>query len=70
VAADLGSGVLLDFGIVESACIRADTQRCLALRWSIDPSVNNVIQSDSVRLDLSLVATDCDTTTNPFGADA
>jgi len=68
VSDDLDAGVLLDFGIVEAACIPADTQRCLALRWAIDPAVNNVIQSDSARLDIALVVTACDDTTNPFGA--
>mgnify|MGYP006279450613 FL=1 len=63
----LSGGVLLDFGLVEGACIDAGTQRCLALRWRIDPSVTNVIQSDSVRLDVAFAATTCDDTTNPFG---
>jgi hypothetical protein len=62
----LDGGVLLDFGIVESACIPADTQRCLGLRWSIDPAVSNVIQSDSARVDVRLVATACSETRNPF----
>jgi len=63
----LTGGVALDFGLVGDACIDADTQRCLALRWRIDPSVTNVIQSDSVRLDVAFAATACDDTTNPFG---
>jgi hypothetical protein len=66
VGADLDGGVLVDFGVVESACIPADTQRCLGLRWSIDPEVSNVIQSDSARLDVRFVATACAETTNPF----
>ena len=66
VSDDLEDGTLLDFGIVESACIPADTQRCLGLHWSIDPAVSNVIQSDSARLDVRFVATECTETTNPF----
>ncbi|MFC7173670.1 hypothetical protein ACFQL0_10580 [Haloplanus litoreus] len=68
VGGDLDAGVLLDFGIVEAACIPAGAQRCLAIRWTIDPSVNNVIQSDSARLDIAFAVTACDDTTNPFGA--
>lgn len=63
----LTDGVALDFGVVGDACIDAGTQRCLALRWRIDPAVTNVIQSDSARLDIAFAATTCDDTTNPFG---
>jgi hypothetical protein len=63
----LAGGVPLTFGLVDDACIDAETQRCLALRWRIDPSVTNVIQSDSARLDIAFAATACDETTNPFG---
>jgi hypothetical protein len=63
----LSGGVPLTFGLVEDACIDAGTQRCLALRWRIDPAVTNVIQSDSARLDIAVAATACDETTNPFG---
>ena len=66
VSANLDTGVLLDFGIVEAACIPAGTQRCLGFRWSIDPAVTNVIQSDSARLDIAFVVTECAETTNPF----
>ena len=66
----LAGGVALDFGLVDDACIDAGTQRCLALRWRIDPSVSNVIQSDSARLDIAFAATTCDDTTNPFGGSA
>jgi hypothetical protein len=66
----LEDGVLLDFGALSDPCIPADAQRCLALRWAIDPTVNNVIQSDSVRLDVALAVTACDETTTPFGAGA
>lgn len=63
----LSGGVPLDFGLVGDACIDAGTQRCLAIRWRIDPSVTNVVQSDSVRLDIAFAVTTCDDTTNPFG---
>lgn len=63
----LSGGVPLTFGLVGDPCIDAGTQRCLALRWRIDPSVTNVIQSDSARLDIAFAATACDETTNPFG---
>ena len=63
----LAGGVPLTFGLVDDPCIDAETQRCLALRWRIDPSVTNVIQSDSARLDIAFAATACDETTNPFG---
>ncbi|MFB6108864.1 MAG: hypothetical protein ABEJ82_08505 [Haloplanus sp.] len=62
----LAGGTLLDFGLVESVCIPAGSQRCLALRWRIDPSVTNVIQSDSARLDIAFAATTCDDDANPF----
>jgi hypothetical protein len=62
----LRGGVPLDFGVVGDPCIDAGGQRCLALRWSIDPGVNDVIQSDSVQFDLSVVAMPCDDTSNPF----
>jgi len=66
VAGSLEAGVGLDFGIAGRACIPEDEQRCLALRWHIDPDVGNVIQSDSVVLDAEFVATTCDDTSNPF----
>jgi len=62
----LAEGVLLDFGVVGDPCIDADSQRCLALRWSVDPEVDNVIQSDSVRFDITVAATTCDDASNPF----
>ncbi|WP_251343716.1 hypothetical protein [Haloplanus halophilus] len=62
----LDGGVPLDFGVVEAACIPEGAQRCLALRWAIDPAVNNVIQSDSARLDIAVAVTACGDTTNPF----
>ncbi|AZH25394.1 hypothetical protein [Haloplanus aerogenes] len=65
----LTGGVPLDFGLVGDACIEADTQRCLALRWRIDPAVTNVIQSDSASLDIAFAATTCDDATNPFGGE-
>ena len=63
----LAGGVPLTFGLVGDPCIDAGTQRCLALRWRIDPSVANVIQSDSARLDIAFAATACDEPTTPFG---
>jgi hypothetical protein len=69
VTGALADGVLLDFGLVDDVCIPEDSQRCLALRWRIDAGVDNVIQSDSARLDVEFVVTACDDTTNPFGGD-
>jgi len=66
----LAGGIPLEFGLVDDACIAAGTQRCLALRWHLDPVVSNVVQSDSVRLDIAFAATACDEATNPFGGDA
>jgi hypothetical protein len=66
IDAALTDGVLLDFGVVGDPCIPEDEQRCLALGWAIDPAVTNVIQSDSVRLDVTVAVTACDETTNPF----
>lgn len=70
VGASLADGTPLDFGLVERACIPAGSQRCLAFRWRIDPTVTNVVQSDSARLDVAIAATACDDTTNPFGGTA
>lgn len=69
VGAALDGGVALDFGLVGDACIDEGTQRCLALRWRIDPAVTNVIQSDSASLDIAFAATTCEDTTNPFGGE-
>lgn len=62
----LADGTLLDFGVLGDPCIDAGSQRCLALRWSVDPDVNNVIQGDSVQFDITVAATTCDDTSNPF----
>jgi hypothetical protein len=66
VAPGLADGVALDFGLLDSACLPAGTQRCLSLRWSLPADTGNEVQGDSLAFDLSFRATACDDDRNPF----
>jgi hypothetical protein len=70
VASGFSSGVALDFGLLDSDCLPANTPRCVSFRWALPPGTGNDAQGDSVAFDVEFGATACDETVNPFGPTA
>jgi len=68
VADALADGVPVEPSGSQVACFTPNDRRCLGFRWSLDESVGNVVQGDSVAFDLAFYAEDCavDRATSPF----
>jgi hypothetical protein len=66
VAAETAEGVELDFGPLDSGCLPAGVERCLGVRWSLDESVGNAVQTDGVSFALEFATVPCGDATNPF----
>ncbi|MEF8818829.1 MAG: hypothetical protein V5A31_10195 [Haloferacaceae archaeon] len=59
-------GVRLDFDLLGSGCLPANTQRCVGFRWAVPASVANEVQTDGVSFALEFATVPCGEATNPF----
>mgnify|MGYP000270533228 CR=1 FL=1 len=66
VADDTEDGIALDFDLLGSGCLPANTQQCVGFRWAIPESVGNAVQTDGVSFALEFATVPCDESTNPF----
>ncbi|MWV63858.1 hypothetical protein GRS48_03325 [Halorubrum sp. JWXQ-INN 858] len=63
---DLATGVELDPGFVNNACLEPGENRCLVFRWAFPTGMGNVGKGGAVDFDVSFRAVECANPSNPF----